>query len=397
MSFPWQTLALNPLTAFGLILALGVLGGQIAKRIAHLPSVTGYILTGLIIGPSGLGLIQHDILSEASLFSDLALGLALFELGRRVDLSWLNRERTLLLTSLITSTLLFTGLFGLLLAFKLQYAPAALLAAAGVSSSAPILLEITRETHAEGQVTERLLATAGLNGLFSLVAFGLALSYSHFASAADVESVFLRPSWLVLGSAALGLIAGLVAIRLNAWLSGRQREAQWVLLFAMIALVVGLAEQMAMMPAMALLVFGLATRNLQSGNTLTDPTLLARSSFFFVAFFVASGAQLVPSELVRIWPLALAFVLLRGVLAMLPWSVAARSNGLTSKRGALLGLALTPMGSGTQALMLLAPSTLLSSQSSMLMPATLAVLCILELIGPLTSRFALQQAGETHE
>jgi Kef-type K+ transport system membrane component KefB len=152
-----------------------------------------------------------------------------------------------------------------------------------------------------------------------------------------------------------------------------------------------------MMPAMALLVFGLATRNLRSGGTLTDPSLLARSSFFFVAFFVATGAQLVPSELMRIWPLAVAFVLLRMALAMVPWALAARSNGLTVKRGALLGLALTPMGSGTQTLMLLAPSTLLANQSSLLMTATLAVLCILELLGPLVSRFALKQAGETHE
>lgn len=48
----WHNLMLNPLAAFGILLALGVIGGQIAVRVARLPAITGYIVTGLIIGPT---------------------------------------------------------------------------------------------------------------------------------------------------------------------------------------------------------------------------------------------------------------------------------------------------------------------------------------------------------
>ena len=107
------TLTLNPLAAFGILLIVGVLGGQIARRVVHLPAITGYVLAGLIISPAGLALIDAEMLHSANLFLQLAQGLALFEIGRRIDLTWLRRERILLVLSLNEWTLLAAGSFWL--------------------------------------------------------------------------------------------------------------------------------------------------------------------------------------------------------------------------------------------------------------------------------------------
>ena len=395
-NLPWQSLALNPLAAFGILLALGVLGGQIAVRIARLPAITGYILSGLIIGPSGLKWLDQQLLDEASLFIQLALGLALFDIGRRVDLRWLRREKVLFATALLTGATTFVGLLALLTFAGFPMTAAALLAAIGMATSPVVLLELVRESRAEGQVTERMVASTGLNNLLSLTVFTLALSFTHFSAGHGVEAFVLQPGWLLLGSVLLGVLAGLLAIRLNIWLGGRQREAQMVLMFGLIALVVGLSGMLKLLPALALLVFGLATRNLERGYSVAEPGLPTRSSFFFVAFFVAAGAQLMPLHLATFWPTAVGFVLLRSLLAAGSWWIAARSNGLPPRSGALLGLGLLPMSGSAVTLMVMGALTLPAGAAEF-SGFMLSVLCLTELLGPVVTRFALRRTQETRE
>ena len=154
--------ALSPLTAFGIILALGILGGQIATRSIRLPAITGYILTGLVIGPHGLNLLNQELLDASELFVQLALGLALFELGRRVDLHWLSREKNLAITALTGGALGFSALLALLTLSGVSLQCSALIASLTLASSPAALLEIIRETRAEGQVSERMIVYAGL-------------------------------------------------------------------------------------------------------------------------------------------------------------------------------------------------------------------------------------------
>lgn len=393
---PWQSLALNPLAAFGILLAMGVLGGQIAVRIAKLPVITGYILTGLIIGPSGLKLLDQQLIDEAGLFIQLALGLALFDIGRRVDLRWLRREKALFATALLTGATTFAGLLALLTFSGFPMEAASLLAAIGMATSPVVVLELVRDTRAEGQVTERLVASTGLNNLLSLTAFTLALSFTHFSAGHEVEAFILQPAWLLLGSVLLGMTAGLLAIRLNVWLGGRQREAQTVLMFGLIALVVGLSGMLKLLPALALLVFGLATRNLEHGYTVSEPGLSTRSSFFFVAFFVAAGAQLMPLHLAAFWPATIGFVVLRSLLAAGSWWMAARSNGLPPRSGALLGLGLLPMSGSAVTLMGMGALTL-SAGAAEFSGFMLSVLCLTELLGPVATRIVLRKAQETRE
>lgn len=388
------TLTLNPLAAFGILLIVGVLGGQIARRVVHLPAITGYVLAGLIISPAGLALIDAEMLRSANLFLQLALGLALFEIGRRIDLTWLRRERILLGTVAIGCLIVFVGVFAVLVALGIPGGAAVLTASVAMMTSPVVILEIVRESRAEGQVTERLMTATGLGNLFGLVAFGIAISYNHFEAAHGVEESIIGPGWLVLGSVALGLVSASVAIRVNQWLGGRERDAQAVLLFGIIALVVGLSALLDFLPPLALLVLGVGTRQIERGHTVTEPPLAGRSSFFFVAFFVAAGAQLSPGDLRHFALVATAWLAVRTLSMMVVWWAAARANGLTHRRGAWLGLALSPLSGGTHSLALLG-ATSLPAGSAAFTGLMLAGVFILEIAGPILTRFALQQAGET--
>ncbi|WP_293762764.1 cation:proton antiporter [uncultured Aquitalea sp.] len=392
----WPSLALNPLAALGLLLAAGVLGARLLSRATDLPALTGYVLTGLIIGPAGLRLLNADLLLQAELFVQLALGLALFDTGRRIDLHWLRREGTLLISTVLYATLVFAGLYTALQWAGLDWSVSAMMAALGMATSPIVILELLRETRAEGQLTERLTAITGLTALMSYTVFALAIGSARVAGHQSTEDSLLSPAWLVLAALALGVAAGLATIPLRRWLGAREREQQQVLLFGLIALVVGAAAMIGTLPSLAMLVFGLATRNLQGGLTLTEPGLSSRSQFFFVAFFVAAGAQLMPRSLTDNWLPALLFLGLRSGLGLLFWCVAASANGLARARGLWLGLALNPLSGGAAMLMSLGILSV-GSHGSRFAGTMMAVFVISEIVGPILTRLALDKAGESQK
>ena len=71
---------MNELASLGLILlcALGV--GHLVK-FARIPEVTGYLIAGMLVGPSGVGWVSHDNLQALHVFSEVGLGLILFSIG----------------------------------------------------------------------------------------------------------------------------------------------------------------------------------------------------------------------------------------------------------------------------------------------------------------------------
>ena len=80
----------------GIILVGGLVGGKLAG-IWHLPRVTGYLVAGLLIGPSfarltGLPqLIGTQALDSLRIVSDIALGLIMLNIGGQCRTEHLKR------------------------------------------------------------------------------------------------------------------------------------------------------------------------------------------------------------------------------------------------------------------------------------------------------------------
>ncbi len=62
-SIPFLNVTLHYLAPVGAVILLGVLGGRLAKGV-KLPKVTGYLVAGVIIGPSVLNLIPSSVVSS---------------------------------------------------------------------------------------------------------------------------------------------------------------------------------------------------------------------------------------------------------------------------------------------------------------------------------------------
>lgn len=391
--FPSLPSALNVLTAIGLLLIAGILGAHLLRRIfPQVPAITGYVLTGLLIGPSALNLIDTPLLNDISVLVDLALGLVLFELGRRVDYKWLLREKGLLITGVALSTVTFIALFILLTQFGISKLVASMVAALGMATSPAVILNVVREVKAEGQLTERMLNIVVIGNALAFIVFSMDLAVVHVEYAAGWKSYLLHPLYLLLGSVALGWIISRLLVWIGQWL-GRDCQAQLILVLALIASTVGIAVMLNLSALIALLVFGIASRSHDARHAIVEPDLSQFSGLFYVALFVFAGAKLELKHLLDLWPAVLAFIVLRVLIAVAMTTGMARLNGVSLRKGALLGISLVPL-SGFNIIMVQHAVGDYPQFGAQLAALVISILVILEIFGPICTRYALVASGE---
>ena len=80
------------LTSLGLIFLLGLLMAAVCQRI-HLPRIIGILLTGIILGPYVLDLLDVSILNISSELRQIALIIILLKAGLSLDLKDLKKVR----------------------------------------------------------------------------------------------------------------------------------------------------------------------------------------------------------------------------------------------------------------------------------------------------------------
>ena len=78
--------------ALGFLLLAAYVGGQIA-RAAELSRVTGYIVVGLLVGPSALGMVTEADLGDLHLLNDVAIALIALTAGGELSLKQAVKER----------------------------------------------------------------------------------------------------------------------------------------------------------------------------------------------------------------------------------------------------------------------------------------------------------------
>ncbi|MHB1299310.1 MAG: cation:proton antiporter [Burkholderiales bacterium] len=389
---PQWPLTGNDFLLFGAILLVGIVGGELAQRTSFLPRITGFVATGLILGPSMLGLLNANMLADAKLFTDIALGLILFQLGMQLDFKALRSDRILILSSLAEASLSFFLIFFALGLFHVGKLHAALAAAIGISSSPAVVLLVVREFKAEGPVTRRALSHVAINNVLAFFTYTMLLPFLHYKQQADWATILLQPLYQALASLILAWLLAHACIRI-ARLLGWNENLQFALLVGLIISAIGLSKLANCSNPLTLLALGIMARNFDTRNDLMEIEFGHGGEVFFVLLFVIAGANLHLKELASVGWAALAFVGVRfigktaGLLVLTPFS------SLSARQSALLGLTLVPMA-GLAIGLTEETAHLYPEFARELSAIVLGSVAILETVGPVLTEFALKRAGE---
>ncbi|MEW6165426.1 MAG: cation:proton antiporter [Pseudomonadota bacterium] len=382
----------NAQTAFGLLLFAGVVGGYFAHRISWMPSITGFMAVGVLIGPSGIDLLTSDALDMTRPLIDVALGLILYRLGLSLDLRAMLHDRRLLLTSLLESAATFLASFALLTWLGLPALIAGLAAAIVISSSPAVLIHVAHETGAAGPVTERAKELVALNNLFSFLVFSALLPAGHLAMAADWGKALLQPVYQLVGSLVVAALIGALLVHI-ARLTRGARQYRLALIIGALMLGVGIAEALHLSALFVPLAIGVVVRTLERDDLISDVAFGEAFELFFVVLFVYAGAKIRLGDLPELAGIALALIAARGAAKWLTVFAMSRWQGSAPRPAAATGLLLLPMA-GLAIGLAQTADTLFALQAAQLNVLILAAVAILETLGPPVAAWAFKFAGE---
>lgn len=389
---PSWPLASNTLFFFGVLLLCGATGGYITHRWPWLPSITGFMLVGLIAGPNVLQLVSYDTLSESRVIIDVALGLILYRLGLTLDMKRLIHDHKLLLVSFVESTLTFVVVYSGMLLLELDSLTSAVIAALAVSSSPAVLIHVAHEMGARGPVTERAKSLVALNNVIAFLIFSALLPLLYRQAKAPLSTVLGGPAYALLGSILVGVVVGYV-LHLAARLTKAAHQYQLALVVGAVSLTLGATMSLKLSPLFAPLVLGIVVRSIEHEDLVADLEFGPAFELFFIALFVYAGANMHLNTMLAYAPAIGVFVLGRFLAKWLGVGITSRLQGMPNRQASTVGLLLVPMA-GLAIGLVNTTGVLFPAESVAVSSIVLAAVAVLETIGPPISAKALLWSGD---
>lgn len=394
MSFlPTLPLHLTPLIIFGLLLLFGAIGGYLAHRLTWLPSITGFMVIGYIIGPSGLSLLGESAIAGSKIIISIALALILYRLGLSLDLRELSRKPALFVTAMVESSVTFLVVFSILIAFDVPVSVAALIAAIMISSSPAVLLHVAHEVDAKGPVTESTKALVALNNCISFIVFSALLPVFHYSVGNGWAEILLQPVYRLFGSVVLGVVLGMGLHQLALRLREAQQYTLAIVIGALI-LAVGVSELLNLSVLVVPLAMGVTIATIERDYPVSHIEFGSAFELFFIVLFVYAGANLHLSELIASGALVLAVVAGRilakvfSVTLMSPFQKVPVKNGFSS------GLLLLPMA-GMAIGLTQSATELFAAQANLIAVIVLGAVAMFETMGPPIAKLAFRFCQES--
>ncbi len=207
------------LTSLALIILSGIFMGSIFSKL-KLPSLVGMILTGIILGPHMLNLIDGSILSISSELRQIALVIILTRAGLALDIKDLKRVgRPAILMCFVPATFEILGFILLgpkLLGLSLLDSAimGTVIAAVSPAVIVPRMLKLMNEGYGvKKSIPQLILAGASVDDIFVIVLFTSFTGIATGSSSFSYMSLLEIPISIVLGII-LGIMGGLALVYL---------------------------------------------------------------------------------------------------------------------------------------------------------------------------------------
>lgn len=388
---------MNQLSSVAFILLVSLLAGHLVKYL-RIPEVTGYILAGIVVGPSVLGWINDQNLTGLSILSEVALGLVLFSIGSIFQIDRFRRiSAAVLRITAVDALVVLTVVTCATLACGLPWPSALILGVISIETAAASTMMVLRELNAEGPYTEMLTGVIAVNNVICLAATllaiaGLEMSGNLGQATGSFYSLVYLLLWQLFGSVALGYLVGLL---LAIWSTRVSEHGETlILLIGCILLCIGLALLLNLSTLVVSLALGATTANLSpirgrlaQVQSRTDPP-------FYALFFVLAGAHLNIGLLKSLGVVGLAYILVRAAAKLLSAPLAARGTDVPAGVRNRLGFGMLTHA-GLAIGLVLSLAARFPDVGEPLATIVLAAILVYEVTGPVLTRIMVLRAGES--
>jgi len=376
--------------AWPLAMTLAWMAGELVYRWTALPRIAVYGLAGFVFGNLAAGYLPPSEAKNFMWLANLGFGLILFELGYRINLRWLKNNPWIVVTSLLEAICTFGAVYLVASWFGMERLPAALTASLAMSSSPAGLLRVLNEQGASGQVTERAMHLTALNCVMAVFTFNIVVGIGVFQTSGDLTHAAGSSALVLVASGGLGALFGALV---PFWLRIIDASRDATLAFALaVVLLVAITSVLPLSPVLAALTFGLVARHRRIALSPAQRNFGVLGDLLTVLmfFFVATKVEI--EQIGGGLALGLLLVAVRAVVKVGICTAFARVSGISARKGALSGLALTPMA--VFAILLMEQTRWIGVDLFNSLAPLAAVMLLLDVAGPILTQRAVIWANE---
>ncbi len=403
-----------------LSISIALIAGLIMTRITKcfkLPSVTAYLIAGVLVGPyclgaigiDGVGFASAESMEKLSLISELALGFIAFSIGnefRLEELKHTGKQAMVIgiVQALVATLFVDVALYIVHLMMPQTFTlPQVITLGAIATATAPAAtLMVVRQYKAKGPLTSLLLPIVALDDAVGLIVFAVSFGIAKTISSGtlDMISIIVNPLVEIVASLGLGAIMGWVLTQLEKLFNSNTNRLN--LTIGVVALTASIAMidfhvgpvHVSFSSLLACMMLGTVFCNIcPLSHDLMDRADKWTSPLFAL-FFVISGAEL---ELSVFGDLAIVFIgavyiIFRSLGKYFGSFASAKATHCSSSICKYLGITLLPQAG--VALGMCATAMQLGAEGNLIRNITLFAVLIYEIFGPYFTKLALTAAGD---
>lgn len=404
-------------------------------RIIKLPNVTGYIITGIIMGPFLFGAIFngfsfenikdgiiYGFVKNVGWVSTVALGFIAFSIGTSFKATTIKAlgKRVIVITILEAfgaSLLVIAALLAAHFIFP-QYVSLqlALTLAAIASATAPAAtLMVIKQYRAHGPLVDTLLPVVALDDAAALILFAILFQIASALAGGTISvyAILVKPLLEIIISLGVGVVLGFIVSFANRFFKSRNNRLIWCIFSVFAALgfyylfkapFMGGFELSSLLTCM---MAGAIYTNFvkESGRTLD--VMDRFTSPIYMMFFVISGASLdltifFNGDGLLVVLIAITYIIFRVIGKWSGAYVGASITRCEPQVRKYIGFALVPqagvaIGLSTTAYNLFSQNPETEKVGALILAIILTSTLVYELIGPMVAKFALKKAHEIPE
>lgn len=389
--------------AFGFLIVASLQVAQLAEA-TRSPHVTGYLLCGLLFGPSVLQIVSDAMLADLALIKGTAIGLIALLAGCELNFKRLRPQLRAIAAISFGSIALTVLLLGILFFWITSVLPAtagfttmervavALICANVLAAFSPaVVIGVISETQARGPLSELCMSIVVIADLAIVIGFSMTSTFARAVlPATGAEGGMAVLAAHIFGSIAVGIGFGiLLAIYIQ-----RVRSRTGLVLFAVLFIAAEAGRVLHLDPLLVGLAAGLFLENVSpvGGEEVTRAAAPVALPTFAI-FFAVIGAELQLGAFVHVAPFAVAAALVRAVAIYAGTKFGVASAGVELRIGRLVPLGLLPQAGVPIALAVLVLNDF-EPWGRVLGTVLLGSIVVNQLIGPILFRYALAKADE---
>ncbi len=404
-----------------LSVSIALLAGLLMTRAFKpfkLPSVTAYLIAGILIGPyclgrlgiEGLGFASHNAVESLSLISSVALGFIAFSIGSEFRLDELKKtgKQALIIgifQALAATVLVDLALYGfyLLMPGSITLPQLITLGAIATATAPAATLMVVRQYKAKGPLTDLLLPIVALDDAVGLIVFAVSfgIAKSLIEGKIDIVSIIINPIIEIVFSLVLGAIMGFILTQLEKTFNSNTNRLNMTITIVIFTAALSMLKfeigpvHIGFSSLLTCMMLGTVFCNIcplshdlmEKADKWTSPV--------FALFFVISGAELELGVFTS-WVVVLigvVYIIFRSLGKYVGSFLSAKATKCSPEICKYLGITLLPQAGVALGMCAIAAADL-PGQGSLIRNITLFAVLIYELAGPIMTRQALKAAGD---